>query len=82
MKYTKKPITIDAVRMDVDNMDEILAFVGNAFGFDDNGIPIIRTLEGPMYVSYGDYIIKGVQGEFYPCKSDIFKATYTEGENN
>jgi hypothetical protein len=38
--------------------------------------PVIRTLEGPMRVSPGDYIIKGVQGEFYPCKPDIFEATY------
>ena len=39
---------------------------------------IIRTLEGDMRVSYGDWIIRGVQGEFYPCKPDIFEATYEE----
>lgn len=38
----------------------------------------IDTLEGTMRVDYGDYIIKGVKGEFYPCKSDIFLATYEE----
>ena len=37
---------------------------------------VIRTLEGDMRASYGDYIIRGVQGEFYPCKPDIFEATY------
>lgn len=40
--------------------------------------PHIRTLEGLMHVSVGDYVIKGVQGEFYPCKPDIFAATYEE----
>ena len=38
----------------------------------------IETLEGIMKASFGDYIIKGVKGEFYPCKSDIFQATYEE----
>ena len=37
-----------------------------------------RTLEGDMHVSEGDYIIQGIQGEIYPCKPDIFEATYTE----
>ena len=41
---------------------------------------IIPTLEGPMKVSVGDWIIRGVQGEFYPCKPDIFRATYEEAE--
>ena len=44
---------------------------------------MIRTLEGDMRATYGDYVIQGVQGEFYPCKPDIFAATYNllEGEN-
>lgn len=41
-----------------------------------DGLMVIRTLEGDMKVSLGDYIIRGVQGEFYPCKPDIFAATY------
>ena len=44
---------------------------------EDNGL-IIKTLEGQHIASFGDYIIKGVQGEFYPCKPDIFAATYEE----
>lgn len=42
---------------------------------------IIRTLEGDMRATYGDYIIKGVQGEFYPCKPDIFESTYELAED-
>ncbi|MFE9855590.1 hypothetical protein [Streptomyces sp. NPDC005780] len=41
-----------------------------------DGLIVIRTLEGDMKVSLGDYVIRGVQGEFYPCKPDIFAATY------
>ena len=44
------------------------------------GTLMIRTLEGDMRVSYGDWIIRGVRGEFYPCKPDIFEATYEEVE--
>jgi hypothetical protein len=43
-----------------------------------DGLIVIRTLEGDMKVSPGDYVIRGVQGEFYPCKPDIFQATYDE----
>ena len=48
----------------------------------DTGDLMIRTLEGDMRATYGDYIIRGVQGEFYPCRSDIFAVTYeaVEGE--
>ncbi|MFI2213046.1 hypothetical protein [Streptomyces sp. NPDC020141] len=44
----------------------------------DDGLIVIRTLEGDMKVSPGDYVIRGVQGEFYPCKPGIFTATYDE----
>ena len=46
----------------------------------ENPVLKIETLEGVMDASIGDYIIKGVRGEFYPCKPDIFKATYEEAE--
>lgn len=45
-------------------------------GFGDCPELYLITLEGEMHVSEGDYVIKGVQGEFYPCKPDIFKQTY------
>ena len=76
-QYRKKPVVIEAVKYDGTNGAEILKFIfpdiepdAKAFG------ETIKTLEGDMHVSVGDYIIKGVQGEFYPCKPDIFEATY------
>lgn len=47
----------------------------------DGGPPIIKTLEGDLKVSIGDWIIKGVKGEFYPCKPDIFEKTYDRVDN-
>lgn len=47
-----------------------------------NGNLLIRTLEGDMRATYGDYIIQGVAGEFYPCKPDIFQKTYEEANND
>ncbi len=91
MKYTKKPVEVEVILVQPQyrNLDEIISFVGA-----DNLCPIerrpdyvlkIKTLEGDMAVGYGDFIIKGVKGEFYPCKPDIFEMTYevvppTEGE--
>jgi len=78
MKFRKKPVVIDAVRWDGANVDEILGFIlvgGSARRGHGNAI-IIETLEGEMTASPGDWIIKGVKGEFYPCKPDIFDATY------
>lgn len=76
-KFRKKPVVIEAVRfVDGLDLDELLAFLGDAeFEYDEHEF-IINTLEGNMHVSPGDWIIRGVQGEFYPCKPDIFEATY------
>lgn len=79
IKATKKPVTIECVKWDGENIEEIKAFVGSAYigGENDNDKKIvISTLEGDMLASVGDYIIKGVKGEFYPCKPDIFENTY------
>ena len=84
-KYRKKPVVVEAVRWTGSNLEEIRNFVGSVELFDTKrelkkmliGIAI-DTLEGTMMVNYGDYIIKGVQGEFYPCKPDIFLKTYEE----
>lgn len=76
MKYRKKPIEIEAVRYDGTNQDEIVFFVGENCRINHDGFIFIHTLEGNMLVSEGDYVIKGVQGEFYPCKPDIFEQTY------
>ncbi|MGX7393993.1 hypothetical protein [Carnobacterium mobile] len=79
MKARKKPLVINVVRLKKDgsNIFEVQDFVGKWLVYDPNKNQyFIQTLEGNMYVSLGDYIIKGVNGEFYPCKPDIFEKTY------
>lgn len=76
-KYVKKPVEIEAVQWMGDNTHEICVFVGDVIQRQRESI-IIPTLEGDMTASPGDYIIKGVKGEFYPCKPDIFEQTYDE----
>lgn len=77
MKAVKKPIEIDFVRF-LGNDKECIEFCPIATDPEEK-VPslVIPTLEGDIKVSFGDYIIKGVNGEFYPCKSDIFHKTYT-----
>lgn len=84
-KFRKRPVVIDAVQWDGYNLTEIQQFVGKWLGGDfyasSNNEPptaslTILTLEGEMIASIGDWIIKGVNGEFYPCKPDIFEKTY------
>ena len=82
-KYTKKPVTIEAIQYTGDNIVDIWeAFgAGDIYGptFDDQNA-YISTLEGRMKCSPGDFIVKGVAGEFYPCKPDIFEQTYEEAQ--
>ncbi len=73
MKYRKKPVEIEAVQWD-GNIEPILDWCVSAS--HKNGELYIRTLEGEMHATLRDYIIKGVKGEFYPCKPDIFELTY------
>lgn len=76
MKYRKKPVVIDAIQFLGDkNLQECVDFIGPSCGGDDSRIAI-ETREGVMQCNKGDWIIKGVKGEFYPCKPDIFEATY------
>ena len=91
MRYRKKPVVIEAVKLEnnkqsIINAIEFVYNVGmetSVLGMDfeinkvrsDGGL-IINTLEGNMLASFGDYIIKGVQGEFYPCKPGVFAETY------
>ena len=74
-KYKRKPVVIEAIRFIGSNYEEIREFIGQNTLCSDLSI-VISTLEGDMVAQKGDYIIKGVQGEFYPCKPDIFNATY------
>ncbi|WBL18500.1 hypothetical protein [Citricoccus sp. NR2] len=87
MKYRKKPVEIEAMQV-LDDIRVHLAICRWAESVTPEGqvIPVvmskfderlfIHTLEGTMTASLGDWIIRGVQGEFYPCKPDIFEATY------
>lgn len=79
--FRKKPVTIQAVKLTTNNLHEIVAKIGNfktACAWD-GGISI-ETLEGVMMANVGDYIIRGVRGEYYPCKGDIFEETYELAE--
>ena len=87
-KYTKKPIEIEAIQWTGLNLEEIKSFVGESLQYEiidtawqvGKGAPrvhmVIKTLEGDHICTEGDFIIKGVNGEFYPCKPDIFEKTY------
>lgn len=83
-KYRKKPVVVEAWQLTEENIEagipdwintnQVIIFGGaNAFAE-------IYTREGTMQASYGDYVIKGIQGEFYPCKPDIFEQTYEKEE--
>ncbi len=78
-RYRKKPVVIEAVQWTGDNVDELFKLEDFKLNYTlVNGILGVYSLEGVMWASVGDYIIKGVRGEFYPCKPDIFKETYEE----
>lgn len=85
-KYKKRPVVIEAARFDGYNADSLMQWVNSSTGYctaflslkDDSRTILIKTLEGVMTASIGDWVIKGVQGEFYPCKPDIFDQTYEE----
>lgn len=92
-KYRKKPIVIEAIQWNGFNVDEINGFVDKLLETElesetaylaGKGAPIfslkIETIEGVMKAMPKDWIIKGVNGEFYPCKPDIFEKTYEEVE--
>ena len=89
MKYTKKPVTIDAIIWNGENLDEVMNFCNGDASYElmargDSEL-VIATLEDGESIarhvaSVGDFIIKGVAGEFYPCKPDIFAATYEAAE--
>ena len=79
-KFRKKPVVIEAIQWTAENREEIAEFLGDARRKVPGNPLQIYTLEGIMNVSVGDYIIKGIKGEFYPCKPDIFELTYEEEE--
>lgn len=79
-KYRKKPVVINAIRWDGSNIVELNEMAGIDFatnyGRENDGALKIHTLEGTMHVAIGDWVIKGVRGELYPCKHEIFAETY------
>lgn len=93
-KYRKKPVVVDAMQWDGNNHRVMFVFLdgdhrshlateGTNFYIDHSkvyGGLIIKTLEGEHIATVGDYIIRGVKGEFYPCKPDIFESTYELAE--
>lgn len=97
MKYRKKPVEIEAFKYDGDLINSqgeyyvpewaVKAhkagdiFYGSADGTEPPAELYIRTLEGTHHVSVGDYIIRGIKGELYPCKPDIFEETYEPVED-
>ena len=82
MKYRKLPVEIDAIQYQrEENIMAVQDFFGDGNGREllydaDKNEYFIRTLEGDMYLTKGDWIIRGVNGEYYPCKPDIFTKTY------
>jgi hypothetical protein len=84
-KYRKKPVVVEALLCGYPNDPQEVAnwCGGRIVDLHEVGSPVyitIPTLEGDMRAEFNDYIIKGVKGEFYPCKPDIFKETYEEVE--
>jgi hypothetical protein len=85
--YIKKPVCIQAIKWTGMNLKQVIEFTGlhksaekltwteYADLVENEGLKIF-TLEGPLYAQIGDFIIRGIRGEFYPCKPGIFEATY------
>lgn len=92
MKYRKKPVVISAMQWQPGDLAAAGELVGwlmaagcdfhHPSGGGDSTTLAIRTLEGEMLAQPGDWIIRGVQGEHYPCKPDIFEATYEPVEES
>ena len=84
MKYRKRPVVIEAMVLDGHTVEVARWLTANGVTFHADTHPTdaaqdvlhIETLEGTMRAEPGDYVIRGVKGEFYPCKPDVFEATY------
>jgi hypothetical protein len=81
-KFKKKPVVIEARRFNADGPGDayqLVEWIGDSAYIYDGKVAI-KTLEGTVTADVGDWIIRGVEGEFYPCKDSIFKATYEQVE--
>ena len=75
--FVKNPVKVQAIKYTGNNFDEISSFNnGNIFQYDEK--VVIKTHAGYRYIEKGDWIIRGIKGEFYPCKSYIFEQAYEE----
>lgn len=82
MLYIKKPIPVEAMEWTGYNFEDIQTFMKDAHVFKTTyGELVIPTLEGEMKALPGSYIIKGVKGEYYPCRKDVFMETYEPWNN-
>lgn len=82
MHYRKKPIVIEAIQYTGDNYQLLKNWIGLE-NIDYSESPrsntlVVKTQHGPLEVIPTDWVIKGVQGEYYPCRDDVFKETYEE----
>lgn len=80
-EYIKRPVVVEALQWTGENIEELIEFADDTMFFAYSEGPFFETLEGTMKACEGDYIIKGVKGEFYPCKPEIFEETYAEIED-
>lgn len=81
MKFRKKPVVIEAILWTGTNFDDVSDFVQDTeIAYAGNNEVQIQTLEGVITAKAGDWIIRGVHGEYYPCKPDIFEKTYELAE--
>jgi hypothetical protein len=80
LRYRKKPVVIDAIRWTGENRDEVESWSAGQVRCDGVSA-VVDTLEGQLRGDVGDWIIRGVQGEYYPCKNEIFLATYEPAEH-
>lgn len=95
-KYKKRPVVVEAIQWDGKNIEEVKEFVAedkfiispfsNKITGQVENMLLVKTLEGEMIASPGDFIIKGIEGEFYPCSPDVFEKTYeiveSDGKEN
>ena len=79
-KFRKKPVIIEATQWFKMGDHPAVVMHSDSDGYQRDWSPAVVTLEGPLHVSVGDWIITGVKGEHYPCKPDIFAATYEPAE--
>ena len=81
MKYKSKPVVIEAIQWTGENLDELCQFVPQEFRHNKIHEAIgIATLEGVLFFKESDWIIKGTEGEFYPCKDSVFRRKYEPAE--